>query len=696
MYRISFCFFLLLFTSLRTMAQEDTPDLQKDNQVEQKIENIAETDGNYDYSSLLDKLEYFRKHPINLNHTNKEELRELNLLDDILIGNLLEHIEKNGNLISIYELQTVKGFESDVILKILPYVTVSDHFDNPRISYREILKNSNHQFIFRYQQILEEEKGFSPVSDSALKASPNSRYLGSKPRLYARYRFTYSNHVSIGVTGQKDEGEEFFRGTQQQGFDFYSAHLYLRNFGKLKSLAIGDYQAQFGQGLTMWSGLGFGKSADAMGTKKNERGISPYTSVDENLFLRGAASTFSIWKFDLTGFVSRKKIDANIIALDSLTNTVEEISSFQTTGYHNTPASISDKDAITETIGGGNIAYKSRKLKIGATAVSSNYSVPLKRNLGFYNQFEFNSDHNFNLGADYAYLFRNLNLFGEVSRSANGGMAYLNGAIISLDPRFSISLLQRNYQRNFQPVYNNPISESTKSANEKGIMLGVSAKPLSFLTFSGYYDRYSFEWLRYQVNSPSEGNDYVAQVNYTPSKKVDAYFRIRQRNKEKNSSTNQQPLDYLVGEQQTNYRFHISYSVNPSLKLRNRVELVDYHTDETASQKGYMIYQDIVYKSMEKPLSVTFRYALFDTDGYDSRIYGYENDVLYSYSIPSLYNKGSRVYLLLNYNVTRHIEVWLRFAQTYYSNLAVISEGSLNEITGNTKSEIKAQVRFSF
>ena len=682
--------------AVNAIAQEDTPDVLKDNVIEQKIENIAETDGNYDYTSLLDKLEYYKKHPINLNYTNKEELSELNLLDDIQINKLMEHIDKNGNLLFLYELQTIEGFEKDVIQKILPYVTVSENYNKPNLSFNEIIKNSKHVVIYRVQQVIENEKGYSSITDSALLASPNSRYLGSKQTMFARYRFTYSNNISVGLTAQKDAGEEFFKGTQNQGFDFYSAHFYIRNIGKFKSLAIGDYQAQFGQGLTMWSGLAFGKSGDAMVLKRNARGISPYTSVDENLFLRGAAVTIPMWKFDVTGFGSIKKIDANVSLLDSATNSIETVSSLQTTGYHNTAASIADKDVITEKIGGGNISYKHKNLKIGTTLVAVQYNTVLKRNLDYYNQFEFSGTHNYNAGLDYSYLWNNINIYGEASRSENGGMAFVNGAIISLDPRFSVSLLQRNYQRNFQPIFNNPVAESSKSANEKGFLMGVSTKPFPFITLTGYYDRFAFDWLRYQTTSPSYGNDFIAQLNYTPSKKTDAYLRVRQRNKEKNSSLNLNPLDYLIKTQQTNYRFNVSYSVTPSIKLRSRVELIYYYEQESAAQHGYMIYQDVMYKAVGKPLSITFRYALFDTDGYDSRIYAYENEVLYSYSLPALSEKGSRTYLLLNYNITRNIEVWLRYAQTFYNNKSIISEGSLSEIQGNTKSEIKAQIRFSF
>ena len=76
-----------------------------------------------------------------------------------------------------------------------------------------------------------------PLVYDSLRA--NSKvYLGSPWKLYSRYRFRYRQNISVGVTMEKDEGEEFFRGSQPQGFDYYSAHLFLRNIGPVKAVAV--------------------------------------------------------------------------------------------------------------------------------------------------------------------------------------------------------------------------------------------------------------------------------------------------------------------------------------------------------------------------------------------------------------------------------------------------------------------------
>ena len=206
---------------------------------------------------------------------------------------------------------------------------------------------------------------------------------------------------------------------------------------------------QFGQGLTLWSGLAFGKSADALNAKRTEIGIRPYTSVDENLFLRGAAVTVGSEQLQFTAFYSANKIDANIVDTTA-TEQLNTVSSFQLSGFHRTPNELVDKDAVTEQYFGGNFTYKTRRGQIGFTAVASEYDANVTRQLQLYNQFEFNDNNNQVVGLNYSRTIKNVNVFGEVSRSKNGAWATVNGALIALDPRVSMIAIHRSYARNFE------------------------------------------------------------------------------------------------------------------------------------------------------------------------------------------------------------------------------------------------------
>jgi len=113
------------------------------------------------------------------------------------------------------------------------------------------------------------------------------------------------------------------------------------------------------------------------------------------------------------------------------------------------------------------------------------------------------------------------------------------------------------------------------------------------------------------------------------------------------------------------------------------------------NDNGYLIYQDVIYKPDKLPLALAIRYSIFDTDSWDSRIYAYENDVLYGFSIPAFYSKGMRSYLNLKYSIAKNVDFWFKYAITRYFDKDTIGTG-LTEIQGNTKSEVKVQFRFKF
>lgn len=689
--------FLFIVKAGSVKAQVDKNDIQKDNLIEQRVEQISENADNadIDYSNLLEELQYFQKNPINLNTAKAEDLQALNILTEVQILSLLRHIEKTGKLVAIYELQAVENFTLEDINKIKPFVYVSNNLDAPNLSLKNMLDNGSAYLVSRISFTGEKQKGFQSVSDSLLAINPNAKYLGSKYGSFSRFRYTYGNYVSIGITADKDPGEQFLKGAQKNGYDFYSAHLFLRNYKFIKALAIGDYQAQFGQGLTFWMGLGYGKTSDPMLVKRSARGITPSNSINENLFLRGLATTIQVRKLYFTAFYSENKVDASVNAIDTLENTVESIASLQLSGLHRTPREVASKNFLTQYIRGGNLSYKSRTFSIGVTAVQTIFGINLDRNLVIYNQYDFTGKSLINLGADYNWVWRNLNFYGEVSRSNNGGMAQVHGAIITLDPRFFVSILYRNYGLTYQNLNGNGLGENTRNNNERGILSGMVFKPYRFISLAAYYDRFVFPYLKYQVNAPTYGNDYLVQVNYNPSKKTEMYARVRKRLKQKNNSLSEEVIQETIETFQTNYRFNIIYKVNNAIRLRSRVDVTEYKLGSTTS-KGFMIYQDVNYTPSMGKFSFNFRYGIFNADDFYSRIYAYENDVPYSFYIPAFSNKGTRTYITINYAITKNFEVWFRVAQTWYSNLPVIAEGTLNEINANHKTDFKVQARYKF
>jgi hypothetical protein len=125
------------------------------------------------------------------------------------------------------------------------------------------------------------------------------------------------------------------------------------------------------------------------------------------------------------------------------------------------------------------------------------------------------------------------------------------------------------------------------------------------------------------------------------------------------------------------------------------VELIWYNRNSKEAEEGFLYLADIIYKPLLKPYAGVLRFQFFQTNGYNSRVYAYENDVLYNFSIPAFYGEGIRYYLNLNYDITRNLSCWLRFSQSIYRDQLTIGSGE-DAIDGHIKSELHLQLRWIF
>jgi hypothetical protein len=137
------------------------------------------------------------------------------------------------------------------------------------------------------------------------------------------------------------------------------------------------------------------------------------------------------------------------------------------------------------------------------------------------------------------------------------------------------------------------------------------------------------------------------------------------------------------------YCFNIDYGASESIRFKTRVQLSTY-TIGNRTTGGMVALQDVSFNWQR--FSMATRYALFDTDDYDNRIYVYEQDAYLSFSFPAYYGKGLRNYFLLQFKASQRIDLYARFAHTQYIDRNVI--GSAGEtIQGNTRNDVKFQAR---
>ncbi len=692
MKHLIFCL-IITFSLVQISANaQDTIPEQSTNQriIEDAIEQIGE-ENDFDFNTQFEQLNVYIKNPLNLNKASAQDLSELVFLSPLQINQFMFYRSTVGNLMVIEELQAVPSFDLATIRKILPYVSVDGSREDYQVSLKEMFRQGEHSLLFRSQMILENQPGYMEDGND------NSAFSGNNIQLYSRYLYQYENRLRYGVTMEKDAGEGFFNSDQPYGFDFYSAHFYVHDLNKkVKDLALGDFQVSFGQGLLMWSGFGTRKSSFVMNTKRIARTIRPYSSVNEFAFMRGGGATFQINdNLEVSTFVSYKNRDANIVEFDTIDADVLEVSSLQISGLHRTPNELEDKNAIQEFMTGASIQYNVKNTAhIAANLVYMQLSSALNRKEIPQNLHKFQGRTLLNGSIDYSYIFRNLNFYGETALSQNGGWATLNGLLVGLNSTMDLAVLHRNYQPDFQSIYTNAFGETSGTSNEKGTYLGLQIQPNRQWKYQFYFDNWSHPWLRNQVDAPSKGYEYLAQITYQPKKGVQVYWRFRDETKAVNGNDDATKINFLVPQRKINTRLHLQYKFTKSLEWRTRIELSYAKKDQDLST-GWLMYQDFIYSPMGKKYSFSTRYALFDTDDYNSRIYAYENDLLYAFSVPAYYYKGSRFYVNLTYKPIRNLTLQARFSRFKYFNQTTIGSGFL-AIEGDTKTAIKLQARMKF
>lgn len=670
---------LFLFLTMYTLAQAQTGEQEID--IRDILESVAENlPEEYDITELIDVLSRYQKHPVNLNKATAEELKAFVFLSPLQISNFFNHIKENGNLVDVLELQSIEGFDENTVRLLIPFVTVKIGTEYEKLNITRLVNFADNDIVMRFAQTLQQQKGFTDL--------PGNRYLGSAERFQTRCRFHYETIISAALTLDKDAGEKFFG----KPFDFYSGNIALSKLGRIKKLLIGDYTLQFGQGITLWSGFAFGKGPDVTSVAKKDLGLRPYSSANEYSFLRGTAATVKIFKnVDITPFISSRNLDASQ-DLDNEGNLVQ--STINQTGLHRTPAEIKNKNSLNQRVYGAVLQYGTNDLAIGGIAYHSLYSHNFITQKAVYDQFSFTGNSLSNLGIYYNYTYKNAYFFGEAGKAINSGLAHVNGVLISLSPTVSAAITYRNYAKDYHSFFNQGLAESSDATNEKGLYTGLNIIPNKRWTFAAYADYFRFPWLKFRVDAPSKGYEILAQAIHTPTKTFKILARFKTENKQQNTDL-AVPINFLDDVKKENYRLEVSWQLNKKWGFQNRAEVSQYKKGDASREFGYLIYQDVDYSPMFSKIAGNLRIAYFNTPSYNSRIYAYEDDVLYSFAFGMYSGRGFRTYLNLKYKLIKKVNIWARYAMFYYPDVQTVGT-YLDEIEGDKKSEIKLQLRYQF
>lgn len=282
-------------------------------------------------------------------------------------------------MLSRNELWMIEDIDRQTIQYLLPFI----YFKTPdkeeyKPTLKRILKYGKQELSTRVDIPFYTKAGYKEYSAETLKKNPNKKYLGYGYYHNLRYSFHYRDQIYAGITMEKDAGEPFFAGRNKKGYDFYSPYLFIRNIGKIKALAIGNYRVSYGYGLVINTDFGMGKTATLSTLGNKNRGIRKHSSTDEYNYFQGVAGSYKLsrrWTID--AFCSYRKMDGIV---DS-----RFIRSLKKDGYHRLFREFEKKNALDNQLIGSNLNYNGKFCELGLTAVYNIFNKPLNPEKKYYN-----------------------------------------------------------------------------------------------------------------------------------------------------------------------------------------------------------------------------------------------------------------------------------------------------------------------
>jgi len=442
-------------------------------------------------------------------------------------------------------------------------------------------------------------------------------FEGTDPMyLQGRYRFDFQRRVVFGAQLRRPAGG---KAKDLQ----YGAYLQLKDIGPLHTLVAGNFQASFGQGLVLASPFHSGKSAYVSTVGLPQEGLRYYSSVDGE-GLHGVGATFRReWN---------RQTRLDVSALYSMRRA---------------------NDSTWHHLVGANVTVRYKRLHVQLTAIENIWSDSIRpyRNTN-YNQHYFRGRTQAVIGASARYNHGWFDLFGEVAAAENReqwGVGVLAGSRFYPTDGVSLLALYRYYSPHFDNALGYAFSETSRLGDENGGYLGFELTRWKNWRIWGYADVFGFSGPKYGIpNAPSIGFDALVEARYQ-------WLSLRLRAKQKgdlNTYSTRAQFDWMEGPW--------------SLRSTAEANLTKLSTLNSQLHYGVTVYQDIAYQFQQAPLSLRGRLQFFDAREWNNRIYTYEHDVLYAFSIPAVYGLGGRAYVCLRWQIIPQLALYCRVSETLW------------------------------
>lgn len=588
-----------------------------------RVEELAgDGQANVHIEEIIDYYNRFLISPVDLNRASRSDLEALLVLSPFQIESLLNYRKEGGELLSYSELALVNGFTEELAEMLRPFTTMT-------------VSNLSYPFENNFRSEL--------YMRSAIKKS--------QPDFLLKYSGSTGDRLSVGVTLENDAGEQYFP-SLQRAFDFISLNMALKNRGALVSLVAGDFSARFGQGLILWKAFSFATPGSPASFYKKGTAIHPYSSADENNFLRGVAAMFDVGMGEFAAFVSYNRVDAAI--------SENGYTTLYSDGLHNTASSLKRRRTLGEIAAGGSFSYMFGSFKLSVNSIS--YAFDRKNGIipKYYNEFQLYDGIWGNLSISVLGQLRKATVFGEAAIDFGGAVACLAGFSIRLGNGADLGAITRFYPANYIARHAGAWSASQGCYNQNGFSAGYAGSVGRNLKFELNLDGTVFPKPRYNIKGRSciiKGN---AKLIYD-SGSGSGYGYVKAGYSYYSATSLSKGMPVAKIALSGSYRRNILSWAEVTVKCSNSIYSRGGSEQETG-ERGYSgtvgIYLKI--KAIGDDAVLRGGITLFSVPLWANRLYVYENDLPSTFGSRVLYGKGGSYYILAQLRLLREVTLYAR------------------------------------
>lgn len=602
--------FLCLFFSLSAYSQDW--EIVMAMLADESRETISEDDFS-DWEELYNN-------KLNINDLSDDDFSAFFFLTDFERASLAYYVNHNRPLLSVYELQFVLGLPLQKA-KLLSQFCYAGPLSRSK-PIEQLLREGRH--------VVASNTSLTNVKNDDYKESNN--YQGGAQKEVLRYRFQSYNSLFCGVTLKKDKGEAF---SLREGFDSQSMYVQIKNRGVLSNLIVGDYKVSIAQGLMLSQGFSMANSLEQSGGVQSYV-LSKHSSTSEFLFSRGCGASFNLGAFQITPFVSFRKLDGKP------GDEVDFPFSISQTGYHRTDGEIASKQAIAHTMTGLQVLSGQKHWRYGFAFVQHNFSLDTL------------SARIQNADVFYTYFKRHVRLYGEFAIDKDFRFASIHGVSYALSEEVLLSSSLRYYQSDYQSFMSSAEGRQSSVGNEMGLNIHMKFSLTERLSCIVANDLFAMPEERTTMQQPTQGNNLRCRLSYKTFSGVYMYYQCgftRQ--------TSKTETGFALPQKQS-HKLYMSLSISSTMVLKTSVQI-----SAGEQSRGFLLYEDLVWKPTPT-LVLSARFANFDAP-YENRLYAWEDDVMYLFSNSQYFYSGTYNYLVVKWKLSEAVAFQTKASCTHFS-----------------------------